>query len=270
LLYTQLLLWPAELHMEHDFPAYASLLHLPVLAGVVIALAAMFQILRPQSAVSQPFSWGLLWFVAALLPVFCGEVIAYEHWLYLPTAGLVLGAAQSIALFAKKKRQLKAANAQRGIVVACVALALTLGCLTWQQNEVWRDPLTLYWNVIASGELAVKAHANLGNYFVEHEDLGRASEEYQAAVANSGDTDVEAQHNLGVITMKLQNGALTDEALAHFQRALTLRPDYYPTLRLLANTYKAKGSAGVAAMYGAMADSVQQRYKTTTEPTTKP
>jgi len=261
-LYARLILWPFGLHMEHDFPAYASVMHLPVLAGMGLIAVAGFQIMRPQSRVSEPFGWGLIWFAVALLPVFCGENIAYEHWLYVPLIGLFLGATQSIALYAQKSTSLKAVKRQRIVVIICTGCACALGFMTWRQNEVWHDPVALYSNVIASGEPAVKAHANLGNYYVEQGDLAKAMDEYESAVANSGDTDVEAQHNIGVSLTMIQKGLLTDEALAHFRRALAIDPNYYPTLTFLADTYAAQGNLADAAIYRTKADALQKRYKT--------
>ena len=106
--YAGLLLWPAGLHMERQFPVYAVPWTPMALGGVAIVAVAAAQIIWGKGKRGLPLSWGLLWFGAAhfpdsglLVPV---NSLFLEHWMYLPTIGLFLGIAQSLHdLFARLK-----------------------------------------------------------------------------------------------------------------------------------------------------------------------
>ena len=134
--------------------------------------------------------------------------------------------------------------------------------MTYRQNIVWHDPVTLYSNIIASGEAAVKAHTNLGSYYTQQGDFQKASAEYAIAVQNSGDTVAGLQHDMGVNLMMANGGALNDEALTHLRRALVINPDYFPTLKLLADYYAAEGKSAEAAPYQSHVDALRRHYKT--------
>lgn len=259
-LYLHIFFWPTHLHMQHDLLEYPSLLNLPVIVGLGTILFAVLWVLQPQSSKTLPLSWGLLWFVAALLPDFYNGNVAFEHWLYLPSAGLLLGGLESIDRFLLPSSFLK-----RSYLLSIIyfVLASTLGLLTWQQNKVWFNTETLFQNVIENDQPAIKAHINLGTFYAQRGLYSQAIPYFQYAVDASHDTTAEAQHDLGICLLALNDGAdHTEEALSHFKRALEINPNFYLTLKFLADFYDKNGAPTEAEIYKTRAQKLLQYFKT--------
>jgi hypothetical protein len=139
--YLKLLIWPTGLHMGHDLPLCPTLWRADILCGIVLFVAATTQILREQAARSLPLNWGLCWFAAALAPTFFVNAIFYEHWLYLPTAGLFLGVAQSVALWMEQAPPAISKWVKPVLAVFVMMASAALGSLTYNQNKIWREPV---------------------------------------------------------------------------------------------------------------------------------
>ena len=109
--YLQILFIPANLHYERSFPIYTNLLSLPVLEGLAIFVMAALSVIWRQDKKHLPLNWGLLWFGAAYALhtglFFAADRPVYEHWMYLPSAGLFLGIAQTLALQNDKPAMVK-------------------------------------------------------------------------------------------------------------------------------------------------------------------
>jgi hypothetical protein len=255
-MYARLLFWPFGLHMEHDLPAYTHITDGAVLIGIGVIVAVTVLILRPQTPRSLPLSWGILWFFAALFPVLCIDGILYEHWLYLPSAGLLLGAMQSLALQVEKIPMAPKAVVGLGFVAA-------LGFLTFRQNEIWHDPVTFYTNTFIHGESAPKAHAALGAYYTQNNDPMGGIEQDSLAIdlaspklftaADSAATEA----NWGIALMMMGDLAADDTAEKHFHRALDADPNFYPALHLLADIYTQRGDKAQAELYQSRAAAVR-------------
>jgi len=111
------------------------------------------------------------------------------------------------------------------VTIACSAiLILILGVLTWRQSHTYRDSETLYRETMARNPASWMAHNNLG--IVLEQIPGRRPEaiaEFQAALRIRPDY-AEAHYNLG--TQLAQIPGRQPEAIAEFQTALRLRPNY--------------------------------------------
>jgi len=109
-----------------------------------------------------------------------------------------------------------------------------LGLLTFSQAGIYRDNDTLFRSVLALNPGSWMAHSNLG-YFLEmsgHPD--QAVAEYQAAIALKPDYP-EVHNNLGSAWSKLPGRQA--EAAAELQTALRLKPDYAEAHYNLANVW---------------------------------
>ena len=255
--YLGFMLYPRHLHMEHDLPVYLTIWHAGVLAGIGLALAVIWQVSRPQSVRSLPLSWGLCWFAAALSPVFLTEGVFYEHWLYLPSAGLFLGAAQGLALLLERLPRLYSRLA-RAAAVALAGLAVVYaGIATQWQNLIWRDPIIFYQYTIDQGERTPKMHVNLGVLYIDQGKNAEAIEQEQLAITNSNDTVAAAQANMGIA--QLLTDQSSEDGLVHLRRALEIDPGFYPTLEALALHYEQVGNTAEALLYQDKADQARQK-----------
>jgi tetratricopeptide (TPR) repeat protein len=250
-LYARLLLWPSHLFMGHAVSASGA----QAFGGIAFFAAAICFVLRDQTQKTLPISFGIVWFFAAFVPSFCAGNIVFEHWMYLPTAGLFLGAAGALPQNGK-------------LLIPAFFLALLLGVLTWNQNEIWRDPETFYTHIIASGDPAPNAHSNLGVFYANKGDTAAALKEYALAEKDfARTTDTFTANGRAALETDIaaalfaQGGAAhRDEALDHLKKAIEIDPDYYFALDKLATYYRQRGEATEAARYQSKADALARKF----------
>ncbi len=254
--YFKILLWPADLHMLRDFPVFTSIWMKPVVPGLIIflaALAIMGTAVSARGKKSLALSWGIGWFFAAhllhsgvLMPV---NALLNEHWMYLPTVGLTLGTAQTLAMIKQREIQIS-------LGVAAVALAIVLGILSFQQNKLWRDPAAFYENILRYGDKSMSLHNNLGMAYAERGEPLKAIEHYRAAIELS-DTFAQPHHNIARTLLDMPDGRKhIPEAIAELEKAIAINPRFYQSYELLAEIYEQTGEKGKAYMYRAKANAI--------------
>ena len=154
------------------------------------------------------------WVLAFLLPTLLVPGLpAYEHRVYVPLIGVMVAVAAAPPL-----GRLKPARPIAWGVV--VALAAGLGAITWQRQEVFRDPFAFWTDASRDPRFGALAHVNLGQL---HEAAGRPAEarrEYLRALAADPATP-KAHNNLGVVLMQLEEPEL---AVTHFREETRLHP----------------------------------------------
>lgn len=257
--YLGILVWPVHLHYDRDFKYVTDLWNLPVMAGIGMIGIAATQIILGRNRRALAFSWGLLWFAAAhllhtgiLKPV---NASLLEHWLYLPSIGLFLGTGQSLASIKWQRQQRK-----RYEIGLLAVVALTLGIMSYEQNEVWHDAETFYLNIFKNGEPSPRAHGNLGVLYALSGRYDEALEQYDLAIKYSGDNLASAHHDLAITLLNGPHGKdFTQEAIRHLKRALEIDPDYYAASLALAAVYKQMGDTSQAAYYSAWAASTRKK-----------
>lgn len=176
-LYTQLLLLPLSLCPFYDWfivPIEVTLTPMVALGAVVLAALLL---LSRRAARSQPLvALGLLWFLAALLPVshlLPMLNVAGERFLYLPSVGACLAAAVGLCgLFARcdARRPLL----RRGATAALCALLLLLGLRSALRLREWRDDITLNLATARDFPETPLPHYNLYKIYREAGDWPRA------------------------------------------------------------------------------------------------
>jgi tetratricopeptide (TPR) repeat protein len=131
-------------------------------------------------------------------------------------------------------------------LVVCGMLILTLGVLTWRQCATYADGETLYRTTIERNRDCWMAYGNLGVALLQKGQVDEAIAHYQKALEIKPDY-AEAHSNLG--TALLQNGQV-DEAIAHCQKALEIKPDYADAHGNLGNALLQNGQVdGAIAHY---------------------
>jgi protein O-mannosyl-transferase len=187
------------------------------------ALAVTAALWRYRKGWSRPllFAWGF--FCVGLIPVM-GFADAYfmlyslvaDHYQHIAIVGVI---ALVSAGFAAWHQRVRGAIRQAVIVLAILAIG-ALAFLTWRQNGLYRDEITLYQDVLKKNPECWLVHCNLGLIL---DNLGRtpeAMEHYKKALQINPDYP-EAHINMGRV---LDNAGRPQEALEHFQQALRLNP----------------------------------------------
>jgi len=266
--YFRLLVWPTDLHMERTYPVFSGFWSWQVMAGTVMVAAAALQIFWGRARRGLALSWGLLWFAAAYAPntgiVIPINALVAEHWLYLPAAGLFLGMAQTMAVWADRRA------AKKVMVVAVTLAAMFLGAKTYLQNRIWYSPGTFYENILACGESTGRIHNNLGLFYWGQGEFEKAIGQFRFVTADSG---VRMQPMMmgvhtnfaliylharmdrnGIVTLEEVNRALSQapqipEAVAELEKALALAPGFYWANQILGAIYAYQGNKEKADFY---------------------
>ena len=178
--YLGLVIWPADLHVNWNFPIVITPLDWQVIGGLTLVIAALFQIARGRGKRGLPLSWGFLWFAAALSP-YTGilkpiNAIFAENWIYLATIGLFLGLSQTMAVWIKSLPSKKAEILVAGLVILAT---LGLGARTYQHNKTFHDAVSLYENVIRYNPESAQAHFSLGSYYFSKKQYAKAAEQWR-------------------------------------------------------------------------------------------
>ena len=122
-------------------------------------------------------------------------------------------------------------------IFVTIVTAFVLGFLTWQQGHAYKDPETLWRDVLEKNPTAWIAHNNLGQILYERGEMDKAIEYYQEAITLWPNAR-EARHNLASSLFKVGK---IKEAESHFRAALKLAPDTSHTLSELAVLLSATG-----------------------------
>jgi tetratricopeptide (TPR) repeat protein len=104
----------------------------------------------------------------------------------------------------------------------CLAVLATLALLTWRQSHVYADVESLYRATIEGNPESWMAHNNLAGVLIARGAVEEAVAHVERALVLKPDY-AEARNNLG---LALASRGRLDEALAQYRRALELEPAY--------------------------------------------
>jgi len=257
-LYGSLLVWPHDLHVERSIPTHMALDDWPVLFGAEMVVAAFAQIIWGQGRRGLALAWGLLWFAASLvmhsgilLPI---NAKFFEHWMYLASAGLFLGVAESLAQAGKQWR----AITRYAVCIAGLEAALVLAAGTYAQNRIWSDPITFYENLVEYKEGWAAAENNLGVAYHKNGDFDKAIEHYRAAIALN-DSIPDPHYNIARLLPYQKDGMPVQEAIAELERAIAIDPNYFLAYKYLGDIYAMMGDKDKAEANHAKAEAIKNR-----------
>jgi len=185
--YFSLIIWPTGLHFPRSFPVFSSIFSWQVLAGAVMVAGAAAQIILGKGKRGLPLSFGFFWFAAALSPLsgilLSIDAIFCEGWMYVPTIGLALGVAQTLAV---RINSLKSRQVQIITATIIATAALAFGVKTNLQNEVYDTPGAFFENSLRCGDDLPDTHNNLGVYYLSVNEFDKAIEQLKLVVVRPG------------------------------------------------------------------------------------
>ena len=227
--YLGLLLFPVNLHMERILSPAQDLADAGVIASLgLVAMIFFFLLLyfRRRS----PFLFGCgIWFFLWLIPV--SNLVPLnaplaEHWLYLPSIGIIAGIVFAFSGVSRKK-----------IVSAAIVTFICFSILTWKRNEEWGHPQTFYEENSRKSPRSSMLALALGNIYMEKNLDERAEEEFLRAIRLKPDFP-EAHNNLAIIYKGRNELA---RALAEIKKALRYNPRYHEALNNMGRIYEKMG-----------------------------
>lgn len=187
----------------------------------IAALALALLLWRCRSTLGRAPLAGGLFFLAALSPVLGFFWLYTFHYSFVADHYQYLAGIGLIAPFAAAATS---AARRLGLRVALpfqLPLLILLGVLTWRQATIYRGPETLWRATLVKNPACWMAHNNLGFLLAAEGKLNKAIAHYQDALRLKPDF-TDAAVNLGVAYKLLGRN---EEALAQFATVLKFNPD---------------------------------------------
>jgi protein O-mannosyl-transferase len=199
--YGRLMVWPVNLHMERTVFDPQSLqssaswrnevqVEYLSIAGLIVASGLI--LLASRKGRSRPIRlFGAGWFLFAYLPtsnLFELNATVAEHWLYLPSVGLLIFAAGCCLDLPRPARRLAA-------VVACLA-CLGLSAQSFSRSSDWVSAETFYQRTLAAGGKSLRVALNLGQVYSSKGEYAKAEGLFRRVLQISPEYTI-ARSNLG-------------------------------------------------------------------------
>jgi tetratricopeptide (TPR) repeat protein len=205
---------PSRLNLIHHIPTSRSLIEpISTLFALVGIAGLVWSAIRFRKQY-RVLSFCVLWFLGNLAiesTVVPLEMI-FEHRLYLPMFGFALMVSQLLWSSAPSRRWWSA-----GVGVLVIAV---LAAATYQRNSIWRDPGTLWSDVISKNPQAHRAYTNLGAHYLSQGMLSEAAASYRHSLRIKPDYAI-AYANLGDV---LRKQGMLPEAADSYRHSLRLQP----------------------------------------------
>jgi tetratricopeptide (TPR) repeat protein len=230
-------LWPVGFAVDYGWPiSLTSGTMIASIAGTVGLIAAGWALTR----VDRRMAWCAAWFGAALLPVLALPLVTrlalyQEHRAYLAQIGfawLAGGAAWWVWSRWSGERW-----ARRIVATLAVVLVIGMVGLDAERTRVWRDPVSLWEDVLTKYPHSAIARGERGTWLVSSGRFDEAEQEFLSALSAMPNY-VYLHLMLGVVYAK--RGEF-DRAVAALQTALEFRPAFIEARIRLGLAYERLG-----------------------------
>lgn len=217
--YVQVLFIPAGLNLAYDFRPSTSLFDIRVILSAVflLALVCLGWWLRRRNPV---VAFSLLWFFVTLAPTssFVPVLdVIYDHRLYLPMIGVCLSFPLLIDFIREFVRSKLGWRLPAAAFGATVVIAFVVG--TVMRNEVWRDEVRLWSDVIAKSPGKARGYSGLAQAYYSRGQYQQAIEVSMRGLQNVSQNALGFHGNIGQFYLRLGR---YDEALDTFSEAISL------------------------------------------------
>jgi tetratricopeptide (TPR) repeat protein len=231
-------IYPLDLSIYYPLPQWWPAWAVAASAGLILVISAA----TLWQARSRPYLlFGWLWFLILLAPTLGVVQVALhamaDRYMYLPMVGLLIMIVWGGGELAKAV----GAGAAPAAVLASIGL-IVLSLFTWYQQSFWRDTYALFTHALAVDPDNAFAHFVVGNALSDAGDDLRAADRYQRALA------IDQRDPMFHYRYALSLGRLgrIDPAIAEFQEALRLRPQWATAHEMLARAYLLSGNPSAA------------------------
>jgi protein O-mannosyl-transferase len=238
-------IWPVDLAPIYPYASHLPAYTVIIAAGLLLAASA-WAISRLQR---QPYLLtGWLWYLGTLVPtiglVQVGAQSMADRYMYIPSIGLFIAIVWGLAAWTGSGYRAAVTSPQRQKWLSGLGVASLVGCMaaTSFQVRIWRDAETLFRHTLEVSKDKYIAYNYLGKAI---EDQGRTDEalaHYQQSI-RLRPTYAEGNYNVGTILMR--KGQLA-QAMRHFETALKTKPSYPDAYNNLGSVYLRLGQLAAA------------------------
>ncbi|MEW6468142.1 MAG: tetratricopeptide repeat protein [Bacteroidota bacterium] len=184
-----------------------------LLLACMAAILSLFYFLRHQRMAV----WCLLFFLINLFPALqlfpVGDAVMADRFAYVASLGFFMLSALYPGKWFSGRRKNSA-------FLALGAITILLAYLTHQRTRVWKDPKTLWTDVLRNYGSVSMAHNNLANAYFEEGKSDSARAHYQRAL-ELDPNNRDAWYNLGAVYFQKKEYARATES---FRKSTALNP----------------------------------------------
>jgi len=214
--YLRLLVFPVNQNFDYDYPVFHSVLNPEVFLSFLLLLLLfgiavfLFYASRITHHALRLVAFGIFWFFitlsveSSIIPI---RDVINEHRLYLPSIGFFVACVEALDQTITEKK------IKIGIIAV---LVLILSLNTYNRNSIWKDPQTLWQDVINKSPNNARAYNNLGVVFKDRGEFDKAIEQFEKSL-NANRNYTAVYFNLGDVQYRLGN---YDNAIAYLKQAL--------------------------------------------------
>jgi len=233
ILYLGLLIAPIRLHTEREF--LVSSFRNPFVLSSLILIVLLAVCLKRSFKKDKLVFFGLAWFLIFLAPI--SNILVpirptmAEHWLYVPSIGLLLVAANYLSKIKNKK----------SLYTVLGIIFILFSTRTIMRNDVWGNGFKFYKHDAQYSPESFLLHNNLGVEYFRNGQQKPAKESFIRSIELHGNYAV-AHNNLGVI---YENEGRLVDAVKEYQKAIALN-QYILAYKNLAQIYVKVGMTDYA------------------------
>lgn len=218
--YLRLVLWPAPLIFDYQWPAINQLRLLWPSIGIVtswiLVLGVGYRRFRVLSFLGLSF-FILLLPSSSIIPL---KDLIFEYRLYLSLSCVTIAVVLGLKIFTEKFVSLRS---RRAFFIACVVIvSLILGGLTYQRNKVYLSEESIWLDVIQKQPTNARAYNNLGEYWLR---LGRDAAAKKCFL-NSIALDTSYADVYANMATVLGREGKVEQAIQYAQQAIVVNPDF--------------------------------------------
>jgi len=288
--YSEMLVFPIHVPFYILSPGHAVSSALGIVSAIMIMLSAGYCWLSFDIDRRKVFAFSVVWaivlFWPAILLSFYTEGFYSPRYLYLPSAGVAIIAAVFFDYIKDVRPRLNSP-----VIVSCALIIASYGFFTWKEIPVWHDNGRIYQKVTEDAPENAVGFLGLGQFHFNRGEYAEAEKYYLLALkkANTPQSRVEPLVALGTINginnnlaqsesdfqevVKIDPGnsdgwaglgnlawirGRPDQAIAYYEKALSLRPANYEAAMNLANAYDKTGQAQRAELIRKQASSMRR------------
>jgi Flp pilus assembly protein TadD len=222
LLYFKTFFWPSGLSADYDLNPFVTTGDARVWIGFAfVVFISASAIVAAVVKTTRIISFGLLWFLIALLPtsLFPLAEVMNDHRTFLSYIGLVITMAGAAALLVPRLDRQRSWTKTAAICVVALFLCAN-AYATFQRNKVWRSESTLWRDVVLKSPGNGRGLMNYGNTLMAKGDYDGALNYFHRA------QQLTPQYSVLLINLAIAEDATKQSAVAeqHFKDALRLAP----------------------------------------------
>ena len=219
-------------------PVHYLLTGILALAGISLLLVTGWMNRRKESG--RAILFGLLFFlitISVVLPLkWSRTLLIAERYTYIPYIGLAAGVLMLVFYFAEKSGRW--IRIPLLLVLVCYSVLFSYQC--YQRNRVWKDPVTLFTDVIEKNRSRAEVsmgYYNRGNEYLRLKMPGKALADYSEAIRLYPEYR-DAYYNRGIVLY--QTGDYLS-AVRDYSKAIVLKSDFYDAYLNRGTAYRAMG-----------------------------